>query len=92
MSRSEDVLFAFLERYLQQLEGPLVIQVWPRFLQLAKEVASNWRDYKLEVYPTLRCITVLADKLAQGNALEDKRIRRDLQARFCHTSTALMLD
>lgn len=96
--RSEDVLFVFLEAYLQRLEGPLAIQVWPRFLQLAKEIANSWREYKLQVYPTLRsekmhverprrlltfqylrCITVLAEKIARGSALEDRRLRRDLQ-------------
>lgn len=84
---------------MKQLEGPLVIQVWGRFLQLAKDILGNSRDSKAQVFPVLRfvriqymyidpsfmtyfvcrCITVLADKMTQTTAMEDRRIRKDLQ-------------
>lgn len=82
---------------MKQLEGPLVIQVWGRFLQLAKDILGNSRDFKAQVFPVLRfvrncyidpsfmtylvcrCITVLADKMTQTTAMEDRRIRKDLQ-------------
>lgn len=54
MSRSDTVLFEFLEQYLQRLEGPLVIQVWGRYLQLVKEVTGHSRDFKPQIYPALR--------------------------------------
>jgi hypothetical protein len=52
--RSDTVLFQFLEQYLVCLEGPLVVQIWARYLQLAKEVIGNARDFKLQTFPTLR--------------------------------------
>jgi hypothetical protein len=93
------VLFRFLENYLNQLEGPLAVQVWHRFLQLAKDVISNIRDFRPQVFPVLRfvvghlslyiislflrrCISILADKITQTTALEDRRIRKDLQVFF----------
>ncbi|TFK56468.1 hypothetical protein OE88DRAFT_1715528 [Heliocybe sulcata] len=75
---SDAILFQFLERYLTQLESPLALQVWSRVLQLAKEVLSI-RDMKPQVYPMLRCITVVGDKLASTIATEDRRIRKDIQ-------------
>jgi hypothetical protein len=53
-TRSDGVLFRFLENYLNQLEGPLAVQVWHRFLQLAKDVISNIRDFRAQVFPALR--------------------------------------
>ncbi|KAI9513117.1 Dopey, N-terminal-domain-containing protein [Russula earlei] len=81
-SVSDGVLFRFLESYLDQLEGPLAVQVWHRFLQLAKDVISNIRDSRLQVFPVLRCVSILADKITQTTALEDKRIRKDLQETY----------
>lgn len=48
------MLFKFLEQYLSRLEGPLALQVWGRFMQLAKDVASNIREFRAQVYLTLR--------------------------------------
>ncbi|TFY81819.1 hypothetical protein EWM64_g2190 [Hericium alpestre] len=76
---SDGVLFTFLEQYLQRLEGPLALQVWSRFLPLAKEVILNVKDFKMQVYPVLRCFSVLADKLTQTTAMEDRRLRKELQ-------------
>ncbi|KAJ4470942.1 Dopey, N-terminal-domain-containing protein [Lentinula aciculospora] len=79
---TDAVLFKYLEQYLQRLEGPLAIQVWGRFLQLAKEIAGSTRDFKPQTFPTLRCATVLAEKITQTTAMEDKRIRKELQDIF----------
>ena len=77
---SDNTLFVFLEEYLLQLEGPLALQVWNRFLQLAKDVlVSGVKDFKSQVFPVLKCITVLAEKLTQTTATEDRKIRKDLQ-------------
>ncbi|KAI0323044.1 Dopey, N-terminal-domain-containing protein [Amylostereum chailletii] len=76
---SDATLFMFLEEYLAQLEGPLAIQVWGRCLQLAKEVLAGVRDFKPQVFPVLKCISVLTEKLTQTTAMEDRRIRKELQ-------------
>ncbi|KAF5380337.1 hypothetical protein D9757_007927 [Collybiopsis confluens] len=79
---TDAVLFKYLEQYLRRLEGPLAVQVWGRFLQLAKEIAGNTRDFKPQTFPTLRCATVLAEKITQTTAMEDRRIRKELQDIF----------
>ncbi|THV06503.1 hypothetical protein K435DRAFT_960479 [Dendrothele bispora CBS 962.96] len=76
---TDAILFRYLERYLQRLEGPLAIQVWGRFLQLTKEVIGSARDLKPQTFPTLRCVSVLAEKITQTTAMEDRRVRKDLQ-------------
>ncbi|KAG2744495.1 hypothetical protein P692DRAFT_20837634 [Suillus brevipes Sb2] len=78
---SDVVLFHFLEQYLQRLEGPLALQVWGRFMQLAKDLASS-RDFKIQVFLALKCLCVLGDKVTQTTAIDDKRIRKDLQETF----------
>ena len=77
--RSEQVLFKFLEQYLRRLEGPLAIQVWGRLHQLAKDVAGSTKELKPLTLPALRCVTVLAEKVTQTTAMEDRRIRKELQ-------------
>ena len=81
-------VFDFLEQYLLRLEGPLAAQVWVRFIQLAKDLSSAFRDYKPQVFSTLRCFTVLADKVSQTTLVEDKRVRKDLQV--CHPQTFML--
>ncbi|KAH8991959.1 Dopey, N-terminal-domain-containing protein [Lactarius akahatsu] len=76
---SDGLLFRFLEHYLNQLEGPLAVQVWHRFLQLAKDIISNIKDFRAQIFSALRCVSILADKITQTTALEDRRIRKDLQ-------------
>jgi len=53
-SRSDAVLFNFLEEYFKRLEGPIASQVWARYISLVKEVTSNVHAYKLQVFPVLR--------------------------------------
>ncbi|KAJ7665387.1 Dopey, N-terminal-domain-containing protein [Mycena polygramma] len=79
---TDAVLFKFLEQYLQRLEGPLALQVWSRFLQLVKDIFGSTREFKAQTYPTLRCLTVLAEKITQTTAMEDRRIRKELQETF----------
>ncbi|KAJ6523556.1 Dopey, N-terminal-domain-containing protein [Mycena capillaripes] len=79
---TDAVLFNFLEQYLRRLEGPLALQVWGRFLQLIKDIFGNTREFKAQTYPTLRCLTVLAEKITQTTAMEDRRIRKELQETF----------
>ncbi|KAF8640453.1 hypothetical protein AX17_000117 [Amanita inopinata Kibby_2008] len=79
---SDVTLFKFLEQYLQRLEGPLALQVWGRFLQLVKDVTAGTRDFKVQSYPALRCLTILAEKVTQTTAMEDRRLKKELQDTF----------
>lgn len=56
-------LLEFLEQYLRRLEGPVAIQVWGRFLQLAKEVMGSTRDFKPQIFPIFRFVTAPLDDL-----------------------------
>ncbi|KAG9033005.1 hypothetical protein FRB95_000667 [Tulasnella sp. JGI-2019a] len=79
---SDADVYGFLEDYLSRLEGPIALQVWTRYLALAKEICSNAHMYKRQIFPTLRCYTVLADKVTQTTAMEDRRMRKELQDTF----------
>ena len=43
-----------MEEYLSKLENPLALQVWPRYLSLAKDVAGNVKELRTQVFPVLR--------------------------------------
>ncbi|KAJ6623058.1 Dopey, N-terminal-domain-containing protein [Mycena sp. CBHHK59/15] len=88
---TDAVLFKFLEQYLRRLEGPLALQVWGRFLQLVKDISGSTRDFKPQTYPALRCLTVLAEKITQTTAVEDRRIRKELQETFAKLSDSCIV-
>ncbi|KAI0830814.1 Dopey, N-terminal-domain-containing protein [Trametes gibbosa] len=75
-------LFDFLEQYMKRLEGPLALQVWNRFLQLAKDLLVILREFRPQAFAALKCFTVLADKVTQTTALDDRRLRKDLQETY----------
>jgi hypothetical protein len=77
---TDAILFNFLEQYIRRLEGPIAMQVWPRYMQLTKEIVSSVKDYKAQSFDTLRCLSALAEKVTQTAAMEDRRIRKELQA------------
>ncbi|KAF8079121.1 Dopey, N-terminal-domain-containing protein [Lyophyllum atratum] len=79
---NEGVLFKFLEHYLRRLEGPIAVQVWGRFLQLIKEIVGSTRDFKAQNFPALICLAVLAEKITQTTAMDDRRVRKELQDNF----------
>ncbi|KAF9011155.1 Dopey, N-terminal-domain-containing protein [Cyathus striatus] len=76
------ILFKFLEKYMERLEGPLAIQVWGRYLQLVKEISGGTKEFKPQTFPALRCLSVLAEKVTQTTAMEDRRIRKELQDNY----------
>jgi hypothetical protein len=54
-SRSDSVLLQFFEQYLRRLEGPLALQVWGRFSQLARKVTGgSLREFRVQSFPVLR--------------------------------------
>ncbi|KAG8769969.1 hypothetical protein FRC12_004614 [Ceratobasidium sp. 428] len=73
------VLFKFLQEYLAKLEGPIINQVWGRFMSLLKDVAANVQNHRAQVFPALQCLVVAAEKQAMTTALDDKRTKKDLQ-------------
>ncbi|KAI0639909.1 Dopey, N-terminal-domain-containing protein [Trametes polyzona] len=79
---SDMTLFDFLEQYMKRLEGPLALQVWNRFLQLAKDLLASLREFRPQAFAALKCFTVLADKVSQTTALDDRRLRKDLQETY----------
>ncbi|KAF9566957.1 hypothetical protein CPC08DRAFT_758587 [Agrocybe pediades] len=76
---TDTILFKFLEQYLSRLEGPIAIQVWSRYIALVKEILNASRDFKPYNFSALRCLNVLADKVTQTTAMEDRKIRKELQ-------------
>lgn len=79
---SENVLFTFLESYISRLEGPIAVQMWSSSLNFARDVLASSTVNKNQIFPTLKCFTSLAEKISQTSALEDRRMRRDLQETF----------
>lgn len=47
-------LFDFLEQYMKRLEGPLALQVWNRFLQLAKDLLVSLREFRPQAFAALK--------------------------------------
>ncbi|PWZ01195.1 hypothetical protein BCV70DRAFT_199555 [Testicularia cyperi] len=79
MSVSDATLFAFLDAVLARMDGAEALQVWPVTVVFVKDFVANALSRKLYVYPVLRIVTTLAEKLSTTTALDDRRIRRDLQ-------------
>ncbi|KAH9948184.1 Dopey, N-terminal-domain-containing protein [Amylocystis lapponica] len=82
MSLTDMILFDFLEQYIGRLEGPLALQVWARFMQLVKDLVASLKEFKAQAFSALRCFTVLADKVTQTTAIEDRRLRKELQETY----------
>jgi hypothetical protein len=51
-------------------------------MQLAKEIAGSVKEYKVQSFFALRCLSVLADKITQTTAMEDRRIRKEFQVKI----------
>lgn len=78
-SLTDAVLFKFLQEYLAKLEGPIVNQVWSRFMSLLKDITTNIQTHRTQVFPALQCLVAAAEKQAMTTALDDKRVKKDLQ-------------
>ncbi|KAF9524082.1 Dopey, N-terminal-domain-containing protein [Crepidotus variabilis] len=79
---TDATLFKFLEQYMRRLEGPLALQVWPRFIQLVKDIITGSREFKPHCFSALRCLSILAEKVTQTTAMDDKKLRRELQDNY----------
>ncbi|KAK4703671.1 hypothetical protein P7C70_g2546, partial [Phenoliferia sp. Uapishka_3] len=79
---ADDVAFAFFEAYLDRLDGASAVQVWSATLTFVREFLGNMSTSKPFIFACLRCFTTLSEKVSQTSALEDRRMRRDLQETF----------
>ncbi|WWC68766.1 uncharacterized protein I206_102700 [Kwoniella pini CBS 10737] len=79
--RSDPAYLAFLEAYITRLEAPIAVQVWTTLFSFAKEVIGSigTSAARLQLYLTFKCMTALVVTVSKTSALEDRRLRRDLQ-------------
>ncbi|SCV67868.1 BQ2448_5479 [Microbotryum intermedium] len=85
---SDELLFAFLEAYLDRLDGAMSMQVWSTCLGFVRDCLSNISTSRPHIFACLRCFTTLSEKVSQTSALEDRRMRRDLQETFIRLADA----
>jgi hypothetical protein len=71
---------AFLEVYISRLEAPIALQIWNTLFAFARTIISTSNSSgKAHLYPVFRCVTTLCKTVSSTSALEDRRLRRDLQ-------------
>ena len=72
---------AFLEAYITRLEAPIAVQIWSTLFTFSRELlgAASTPVAKAQLYPVLRCLTMLCKSVSTTSALEDRRLRRELQ-------------
>ncbi|TXT04269.1 hypothetical protein VHUM_04267 [Vanrija humicola] len=89
---SSPALLAFLEAYISRLEGPIAIQVWNTLFSYSRDVLnqSSSPAAKAQLFPVLRCLTILGQIVSTTSALEDKRLRRDLQDTYVKVLDAVV--
>ncbi|WVF67091.1 hypothetical protein IAT40_001836 [Kwoniella sp. CBS 6097] len=79
--RSDPAYLAFLEAYVRRLEAPIALQVWSTVFGFSREViaAVSSSAARNQLLPVLQCLTTVALIVSKTSALEDRRLRRDLQ-------------
>ncbi|GAC98202.1 hypothetical protein PHSY_005791 [Pseudozyma hubeiensis SY62] len=78
-SVSDATLFLFFDAVLARIEPQEAMQVWPVMLVFVKEFVANGLARKVHVYPMLRILTGVGEKICLTAGLEDRRTRRELQ-------------
>ncbi|ORY25817.1 Dopey, N-terminal-domain-containing protein [Naematelia encephala] len=78
---TDQAFMTFLEAYILRLEAPIAVQIWSTVFGFARELlgSAGTPSAKAELYPLLRCLTTLARTVSTTSALEDRRLRRELQ-------------
>ncbi|WVQ78778.1 hypothetical protein IAT38_000869 [Cryptococcus sp. DSM 104549] len=79
--RADPSYLAFLEAYLSRLEAPIAVQVWITIFTFARDVVSAVASSspRSQLFPLLQCLTDVALTVSKTSALEDRRLRKDLQ-------------
>ncbi|KAJ9474697.1 Protein dopey [Pseudozyma hubeiensis] len=78
-SVSDATLFLFFDAVLARIEPQEAMQVWPVMLVFVKEFVANGMARRVHVYPMLRILTGVGEKICLTAGLEDRRTRRELQ-------------
>ncbi|KAK1927398.1 Dopey, N-terminal-domain-containing protein [Papiliotrema laurentii] len=78
---TSNATMTFLEAYISRLEAPIAVQIWGTMFAFSRDLlaAATTPTTKAQLYPLLRCLTVLCRTVSTTSALEDRRLRRDLQ-------------
>ncbi|WFD29679.1 hypothetical protein MSPP1_000689 [Malassezia sp. CBS 17886] len=84
----ELILFRFLEAYVSALDA--VVDSWPVLFLLAKHATTQQAGSKVYVYHTLRIVQRAGDRMAHTHALDDRRLRREVQEQFVRLSELLI--
>lgn len=82
LSPPEDAVFAFLDAFIEHLDGAAAVQVWSVCLAFERDFLTNLSNARGYSLAALRVFTTLSEKVSQTSALEDRRMRRDLQDTF----------
>ncbi|WWC97086.1 hypothetical protein V866_003964 [Kwoniella sp. B9012] len=79
--RADPAYLAFLEAYISRLEAPIAVQVWPTLFGFAKDIIGSLgsNSARVHLFLVLKCLTALSLIVSKTSALEDRRLRRDLQ-------------
>ncbi|WVR03947.1 hypothetical protein IAU60_000946 [Kwoniella sp. DSM 27419] len=92
--RADPAYLAFLEAYLIRLEAPIAVQVWTTLFTFARDVASlsSSASARSQLFPTLQCLNTLGVTVSKTSALEDRRLRRDLQDTYTKITESMVLN
>ncbi|WWC87738.1 uncharacterized protein L201_002630 [Kwoniella dendrophila CBS 6074] len=79
--KADPAYLAFLEAYISRLEAPIAVQVWSTTFTFAKDVISSMStsSARAQLFLLFKCLTALTLTVSRTSALEDRRLRRDLQ-------------
>lgn len=89
---SNVTLFSFLEAYLTRLDGSISLQVWPVFIILIKDILASSTQHKAEIFPALKCFTVIADKIMDDSVTyDDRKAKRDLTESYVRLADLAVL-
>ncbi|OCF39597.1 hypothetical protein I317_06612 [Kwoniella heveanensis CBS 569] len=79
--RPDPAYLAFLEAYVRRLEAPIALQVWSTVFGFSRDVIANANTSaaRSQLLPVVQCLTAVALIVSKTSALEDRRLRRDLQ-------------
>ncbi|WVW80007.1 hypothetical protein I302_101980 [Kwoniella bestiolae CBS 10118] len=79
--RADPAYLAFLEAYISRLEAPIAVQVWTTLFTFSKDFIGSIgsSSARTQLFLVFKCLTALALTVSKTSALEDRRLRRDLQ-------------
>lgn len=88
---SDATLLLFFEQVLERMDPAEATQVWPVVIVLVKEFVASALARKVHVYPMLRILTALGEKLCLTAGIEERRTRRELQDNYAKLVDACIL-